>query len=75
MMIVYQLFFDVNILGAKFAKIQWAGLSVMSLGYAIKIRDLIEKRKEELEIEFESDNDYISDLEIKKIKTCTPEMD
>lgn len=73
-MIVYQLFFDVNILGAKFAKIQWAGLSVMSLGYAIKVRDLIDKKKEEMELEFEADNDYISDLEIKKIKN-TPELD
>lgn len=46
----------------------------MSLGYAIKVRDLIEKKKEEMEIEFEADNDYISDLEIKKIKN-TPELD
>ena len=79
MMIVYQLFFDVNILGAKFAKIQWAGLSVMSLGYAIKVRDLIDRKKEEIEqvYSFEySDNDYISDIEIKKIKqSYTPDIE
>jgi len=50
----------------------------MSLGYAIKVRDLIDRKKEEIEHEYSfeySDNDYISDLEIKKIKQCNPDIE
>ena len=55
---IYQLFFDVNLLGAQFQQIQWMGLTIMFFGYALKAWDIVKYQKEKEIKDAEKSDDY-----------------